>query len=98
MLTSLVPEWWYIAIGVIAIIFGIICVEGYVTGMPVWAIFFSVALCLVLQIPIGIIMAVTNIEITNNVLAEFVGGYCLPGKPIPVMIFKSVQIRDGKYC
>lgn len=35
------------------------------------------------------IYAITNIEITNNVLAEFVGGYALANKPIANMIFKS---------
>ncbi|KAK4702819.1 hypothetical protein P7C70_g3401, partial [Phenoliferia sp. Uapishka_3] len=36
-----------------------------------------------------IILAVTNIEVTLNVLAELVGGFALTGKPLAVMLFKA---------
>lgn len=56
--------------------------------MPVWGVFFAVAMCITLQIPIGIIAAISNIEIGLNVLAEFIGGMVTPGNPLSLMIFK----------
>jgi hypothetical protein len=37
-------------------------------------------------IPIGIIQAITNIQIGLNVLTEFVVGYLLPGHPLAMMV------------
>lgn len=84
-------------IDVLAVLLGILCVELYETDTPIWAIFFAVGLCVVLQVPIGIIIAVTNVEVTNNVLAEFIGGYALSGKPLPLMIFKSASLQSYGY-
>lgn len=69
-----VPEWWYLALLAISFVLACVCCTHYNTGMPVWGIVFAIALCLVLQVPIGMINAVTNIEVTNNVIAEFIGG------------------------
>ncbi|KAK4702071.1 hypothetical protein P7C70_g4152, partial [Phenoliferia sp. Uapishka_3] len=48
-----------------------------------------VALGIIFVVPVGIIMAITNVEITLNVVAEVIGGYALPGRPIAVNIFKT---------
>lgn len=84
-----VPEWWYLAVLGISFILGCVAVSVYDTGMPIWGIVIGVLICLVLQIPIGMILAITNTQITNNVLAEFIGGYAIPNKPVANMIFKS---------
>ena len=84
-----VPEWWYFALLAICFILACVCCEIYHTGMPIWGIVFAIALCMVLQIPIGMINAVTNLEVTNNVLAEYIGGLAIEDKPIANMIFKS---------
>ncbi|KAK4701800.1 hypothetical protein P7C70_g4425, partial [Phenoliferia sp. Uapishka_3] len=99
-----VPEWWFMIVLVISTrtavtsrmklkahicqVFGIVSTEVYHLELPVWAIFFGVALALFLIIPIGIVTAVTNLEITTNVVGEVIGGYVLPGKPLAVMLFK----------
>ncbi|OQE03698.1 hypothetical protein PENSOL_c001G03443 [Penicillium solitum] len=83
------PEWWYLCILAIAFIFGCVCCGIYDTGMPIWGIVVGLLLCLFLQIPIGILLAVTNVEVTNNVIAEFIGGYAVKNNPIANMIFKS---------
>jgi hypothetical protein len=66
-------------------------VKVFDTGMPIWGVFFAIAMCLVLQIPIGIISAVSNVEIGLNVIAEFIGGLVTPGNPLAMMIFKYVS-------
>jgi len=83
------PQWWYMV--VLAISFTMACCACtlWATSMPVWGIVFALVLCFCLQVPIGIILAMTNVEVTLNVIAEFIGGYVLSGKPIANMMFKA---------
>ncbi|KAI9932417.1 hypothetical protein MW887_008658 [Aspergillus wentii] len=84
-----VPEWWYLSVLAIAFVFGCISVSIYNTGMPIWGIVLSIFLCLALQIPYGMMYAITNSEVTNNVIAEFIAGYAIPNKPIANLLFKN---------
>jgi len=84
-----VPEWWFGGIFLISFAFGVACIEHYHTAVPVWTIVFGVVLAIIFVVPVGIITAVTNISVTLNVMAELVGGYALPGKPLANMIFKT---------
>ncbi|KAJ5902554.1 OPT oligopeptide transporter [Penicillium taxi] len=87
-----VPEWWYATILAFSFVIGCIVVKVYETTFPVWGMVIAVALCLVLQIPYGMVYAITNSEVTNNVIAEFIAGYALPNKPIGNMIFKTYGV------
>ncbi|POW07841.1 hypothetical protein PSHT_09781 [Puccinia striiformis] len=84
-----VPEWWYLTILLFSLATGIAFNVHYETGYPVWALFVALAMSAIFVIPCGMVYAVTNTEVTMNVLAELIGGYLLPGKPIAVMLFKS---------
>jgi len=84
-----VPEWWFFCILVVSMIFGIVMVEHYHTQFPVWGLFFCVVLSFIFVIPAGMITAVSNVTITLNVIAELIGGFALPGKPLANMLFKS---------
>lgn len=84
-----VPSWWYAAIGAIALVFGLIAIEVYDTGLPIWALAISLIIGFIFVIPIGIIRAVTNQLFTINVFAEFFGGYLLHNNPVAVMLFKT---------
>jgi hypothetical protein len=42
-------------------------------------------------IPVGMIQATTNIQIGLNVITEFLIGYMLPGRPMGMMMFKTVS-------
>jgi OPT family oligopeptide transporter len=44
----------------------------------------------VFTVPIGVIQAMTNFQITLSVIAELIPGYALPGHPIAMMIFKTL--------
>ena len=83
-----VPHWWYLT--VLAGSFGLACfaVTFWPTDMPIWAIFLALSFTLVLQIPVGMLMAITNTDIPTGILAMCVGGYALEGRAIPNMIFK----------
>ncbi|ROW08766.1 hypothetical protein VPNG_06405 [Cytospora leucostoma] len=82
------PESWYMIVLAVAFMFSCIATLYYDTGFPIWGIFLAIAFSLTLQVPIGIIMAMTNNEITLNVVAELIAGYAFAGRPLPNMIFK----------
>ncbi|KAG6914552.1 hypothetical protein DXG01_016661 [Tephrocybe rancida] len=81
-----VPEWWYLTIFLSMFAIGIISIE---VEMPVWAFLLSLAISFTLTIPIGMIQAITNQQITLNVITELVIGYALPGHPVAMMLFKT---------
>ncbi|KAI0688500.1 OPT oligopeptide transporter [Cytidiella melzeri] len=84
-----VPEWWYAVILVTMFVFGIIVIEAWPTGMPVWAFVLALIISFLYVIPIGMIQAITNQQVGLNVITELIIGYALPGKPIAMMMFKT---------
>ncbi|ODA78576.1 hypothetical protein RJ55_05958 [Drechmeria coniospora] len=82
-------DWWYAALFVvmIAISFGV--VVGWPTGFPAWAYVICLLLPIIWLIPIGLIQAITNIQLGLNVLTEFIIGYMVPGRPLAMMMFKN---------
>ncbi|KAH9853046.1 OPT oligopeptide transporter [Lenzites betulinus] len=84
-----VPAWWYCAIFIVAFVFGVVAIEIYPTQFPIWALLLSLVLGFAFVVPVGITRAITNQLPAINVLAELVGGYALPGRPVGVMIFKT---------
>lgn len=82
-------DWWYAALLVImvAISFGVIC--GWDTGFPPWALILCLILPIIWIIPIGLVQAITNIQLGLNVLTEFIIGYMVPGRPLAMMLFKN---------
>ncbi|UKZ88747.1 uncharacterized protein TrAFT101_004485 [Trichoderma asperellum] len=81
------PDWWYLI--VLAISFGLACLSVTIwpTGMPVWGVLLAVLFTIFLQIPIGMLTAITNIELPTSILSLLIGGYALEGKALPNMIF-----------
>ncbi|KAL9485335.1 hypothetical protein ACSS6W_004124 [Trichoderma asperelloides] len=81
------PDWWYLI--VIGISFGLACISVTIwpTGMPVWGVLLAVLFTILLQIPIGMLTAITNIELPTSILSLLIGGYALEGKALPNMIF-----------
>ncbi|KKY16838.1 putative opt oligopeptide transporter [Phaeomoniella chlamydospora] len=84
-----VPEWWYMITLLIAIAFGIAGIAGWETYTTPGVVFYGIALCLIFVVPIGIIKAITGIEVTLNVLAEFIGGSWVAGNALAMNYFKS---------
>ncbi len=82
------PEWWYLVLMAIAFVLACVGCACWPTGMPIWGVVLAIAICMVVQVPIGMVLAVTNMEVTLNVIAEYIAGYALEGRPIPNMIFK----------
>ncbi|KEZ42704.1 hypothetical protein SAPIO_CDS5969 [Scedosporium apiospermum] len=84
-----VPEWWYMICLVISIGLGIAGIAAYPTNTTPAVVLYGIALCLVFVVPIGIIKAMTGVEVTLNVLAEFIGGVWVEGNAIAMCFFKS---------
>jgi OPT family small oligopeptide transporter len=84
-----VPEWWYMICLVVAIAFGIAGIAGWETYTSAGVVFYGLALCVIFVIPVGIVKAMTGIEVTLNVLAEFIGGSWVEGNALAMNYFKS---------
>jgi hypothetical protein len=64
------------------------------TGLTWWALLIAVVISMVWMIPIGMVQAVTNIQIGLNVFTEFMIGYMLPGRPNAMMMFKTYGCKS----
>ena len=83
-----VPRWWFLTIGILCLVMGIIAIEVCDIKLPVWAFFLSLTFTVVFMLPFGILQAVTNESFSPGVLAEMLFGYMLPGRPLALMMFK----------
>lgn len=93
-----VPDWWFLSILLVALVFGIIMVKVYKeTHTPVWGIFFTIGINFVFLIPITLIYAVTGFSFGLNVLVELIIGYILPGNGTALNILKCYGYNiDGQ--
>ena len=80
--------WWYGLLFAITFAGGIVGIEIFPTGLPVWAYILSLVFPILLMLPIGIIRAITNQWISLSFLADLLGGYLVAGKPVAHMVFK----------
>ncbi len=84
-----VSEFWYMAVLLAAVAFGLAGISGWQTYTTPGVVFYGIALCLVFVIPAGIVTAMTGIEVTLNVLAEFIGGAWTGGNALAMNYFKA---------
>ncbi|KAI1100995.1 small oligopeptide transporter [Jackrogersella minutella] len=82
-------DWWYLALFAVMIGLSFVVCCAWPTGFPAWAYVVCILIPLVWTIPIGIVQAITNIQLGLNVLTEFIIGYMLPGHPLAMMMFKN---------
>ena len=85
-----VPHWWFLTLGFLCLVLGIVTIEIYKIAFPIWAFVFGILFAAVFVLPFGIIQAMTNQQFYQAVLSEVIIGYILPGRPIYSMIFKTV--------
>lgn len=86
---SEVPHYWYLILGLIAFVLATITIEVFDTKLPVWGLVVALLVAGVFVIPTSVIIAITNQQVTIQVLAELIVGYMLPGRPVAMMIFKT---------
>ena len=83
------PQWWYGALFILMLVLSLVTVLAYPTNFEWWAFFIAVLVSTGFSLPIGIIQAITNVQIGLNVITEFIMGYMQPGKPLALMMFKT---------
>lgn len=84
-----VPFLWFLGffLVMLGMTFGVVL--GYDTGMTWWSVLVAMIIAIVFTVPIGMVQAMTNVQIGLNVLTEFIIGYMLPGRPLAMMLFKT---------
>jgi len=85
-----VPQWWFLVLGIVSLVVGIIGIEVCNTKLPVWALFLSLVFAVGFVLPFGILQAITDQTFSPVVLAEMFFGYTFPGRPLALIIFKIV--------
>ncbi|EGG12478.1 putative oligopeptide transporter [Melampsora larici-populina 98AG31] len=83
----LAPNSWFVVIGVFSIALAIFMNEFYDTKLPIWGLVSSSGSDL--TISNVTVRAGADIPVHLNVLAELVGGYIFPGRPLGNMLFKT---------
>ena len=84
-----VPEWWFVIVFVFAIVCGIIGVAAWPTYTSPGVVFYGLVLCIFFLVPIGVIKAMTGVEVTLSILAEFIGGSLVPGNALAMNYMKA---------
>ena len=84
-----VPEWVYSVVLCISIGLGAAGIAAYPTNTSPAAALYGVFMAAIFCVPCGIIMAITNVEITLNVLAELFSGLWFPGNATAMLYFKG---------
>ncbi|XP_023542451.1 oligopeptide transporter 3-like [Cucurbita pepo subsp. pepo] len=85
-----VPEWWFLILlfGSIALSLLMSFVWKEDVQLPWWGMLFAFAMAWIVTLPIGVIQATTNQQPGYDIIAQFIIGYILPGKPIANLLFK----------
>ncbi|WVQ97983.1 OPT family small oligopeptide transporter [Kwoniella sp. CBS 9459] len=83
-----VPQWWFTSVMAVSVSMGIVMCQCFETTMPIWGIFCCLAMSLLFMIPVGIVTAVSNMQISLVILSEIIPGLAIPGQPYANMIFK----------
>ncbi|GJR52904.1 oligopeptide transporter 3 [Tanacetum coccineum] len=85
-----VPQWWYPVLLFGSIILSLVMcfVWKQDAQLPWWGFLFAFALAFIVTLPIGVIEAITNQQPGYDIIAQFIFGYMLPGKPIANLLFK----------
>ncbi|EXB29550.1 Oligopeptide transporter 3 [Morus notabilis] len=85
-----VPEWWFLILLIGSIVLSLMMsfVWKEDVQLPWWGMLFAFALAWLVTLPIGVIQATTNQQPGYDIIAQFIIGYVLPGKPIANLLFK----------
>ncbi|KKY23899.1 putative oligopeptide transporter [Phaeomoniella chlamydospora] len=93
-----VPDWWYGVLTLVVLGMGILTVNYWDSGLPVWGfIVVCFGMGVLLIIPEGILEGTTNQRVFLNIITELIAGYAWPGKPIANMMVKCYGYNSVKH-
>ncbi|KAK9483826.1 OPT oligopeptide transporter protein-domain-containing protein [Lipomyces starkeyi] len=81
-----VPDWWFVAVFVISIVFGIVAFTVYPTSAPVWGMIVIVLISTVIMVPSALIYSVTGYQLFTSSLSTLIAGYMIPNNGIANMM------------
>lgn len=84
------PLWWYALLVVACVATMLAMVLHFPTGLNVGYMFLGIVISAAMMVPIALIYATTSMLIGLNVIAEFMIGYMQPGRPLAMMLFKTI--------
>jgi OPT family small oligopeptide transporter len=84
-----VSEWWYFGVLCFAITCGCCGIGLWETYTTPAVVIYGIILCAVAVVPVGIIASITGLQVTLNVIAEFIGGAWVAGNALAMNYFKS---------
>ncbi|CAN6675128.1 oligopeptide transporter 2 [Trichomonascus vanleenenianus] len=76
-----VPDWWFLIVLALSLVFGIIALKVYPVHTPVWSLFAVIGISAVLIIPAALLLSVANVSLGFNVLFQLLGGLWFAGNP-----------------
>jgi OPT family small oligopeptide transporter len=76
-----VPDWWFLAILVGAVIVSVVFLTIYPLDTPVWVVFLMIGINLVFAVPLSFLSATTGTNLGLGSLIQVITGYLLPGNP-----------------
>jgi OPT family small oligopeptide transporter len=82
------PDWWYGILLFFSVMLGLATVLAFDSQLKWWAYFVSLLVALVFLIPCCMILGMTGITLSLNIISPFLAGYMFPGLPIGNMLFK----------
>lgn len=88
-----IPGWWFGLTLLLCFVAGIVGLEVYETGMPVWGLVLGLVLGALFAIPATFMAGVTTFTPPTNVIYELVAGFLWPGRPVPLLLFKALGIQ-----
>ncbi|KAL6207258.1 hypothetical protein ACLB2K_024502 [Fragaria x ananassa] len=85
-----VPEWWFLIILFFSVALSLLMsfLWRESVQLPWWGMIFAFILSFIVTLPVGVIQATTNQQPGFDIIAQFMIGYVLPGKPIANLLFK----------
>ena len=83
------PWWWFGIVFIVMLGLSLVTALVWETNLTWWALIISLLIAGIFTVPIGMIQAITNIQLGLNVITEFIIGYMQPGRPLAMMMFKT---------
>ncbi|KAG5370336.1 Oligopeptide transporter 2 [Yarrowia sp. E02] len=87
-----VPDWWFYVILILMFVLGVVLVEVWPVGTPVWSLVFILGLVGVFIVPFTVFVSYTATQLTLNVIAELIVGYALPGSFMALNFIKALSV------
>ncbi|KAK9236566.1 OPT oligopeptide transporter protein-domain-containing protein [Lipomyces kononenkoae] len=81
-----VPDWWFIAIFLISVAFGIVAFTVYPTNAPVWGMIIIILISAVIMVPSALIYSVTGYQLSTSSLSTLIAGYMIPNNGVANML------------